>query len=175
MSTLVSAMHRLNLPGRARHIGPENNKKIGADRGAVIDTVFSGLKAACLRQVAALQAEAGQQEDEVARLEATKPQELYELDLTAFEEALDVRDAQEAADNAALAAKQKRMAGGRAAGKGKAKARPDPGSDSAFSACWLAPRVAQETQPKAVLAVKSMARVSCHMLGVSYALMHRRE
>lgn len=72
-------------------------------------------------QVAALQAEAEEQEAEVARVEATTPADLYREDLQAFEDAMDERDEREAAENASLAAKQKRAGNNAGRGKGKAK------------------------------------------------------
>ena len=74
-----------------------------------------------------MQAEAEEQAAEVARVEATTAAELYQADLDAFEEALDARDAQETADNAALASKQKRAANAQARGKPKAKVRFEGG------------------------------------------------
>ncbi|KAK9790352.1 hypothetical protein WJX73_001002 [Symbiochloris irregularis] len=73
-------------------------------------------------KVAALQAEAEEQEAEVARVEATTPADLYREDLQAFEDAMDERDEREAAENASLAAKQKRAGNNAGRGKGKAKA-----------------------------------------------------
>lgn len=54
-------------------------------------------------------------------MEATTPSQLYAADLDQLEAELAARDAQEAADNDVLAAKQRKAAAGRK-GKGKAAA-----------------------------------------------------
>lgn len=68
----------------------------------------------------ALQDEADRQKAEVARLHATTPPELYELDLDAFEAALAERDVEDAREAELLVVQQKRAGRG---GTGKVRLR----------------------------------------------------
>ncbi len=75
--------------------------------------------------MAALQEEDARQAAEVARMRATTPAQLYADDLAAFCDALDARDADDAARAATLAAQRRRAGkGGAKAGAPRAKARP---------------------------------------------------